>query len=121
MAVDASAPAAENYEEVPENPFGRYPFYFSRYFRSLASTSEVLCDMKSVNVVLYTRQGCHLCDDALAVLRKFGLSPRIIDIDSDPQLVARYDSCVPVVEIDGQERFRGHVNEVLLKRLLAGS
>ena len=31
---------------------------------------------------------------------------------------ARYDQCVPVVEIDGQERFRGRVNEVLLRRLL---
>lgn len=60
-----------------------------------------------------------MCDEALAVLRKFGLTPKVIDIDSDPQLTARYDTCVPVVEIDGQERFRGQVNEVLLRRLLS--
>lgn len=71
------------------------------------------------NVVLYTRAGCHLCDEALAVLHRFGLSPRLIDIDADPQLRERYNECVPVVEIDGQERFRGRVNEVLLARLLA--
>jgi glutaredoxin len=73
-----------------------------------------------VEVVLYTRAGCHLCDDALAVLERHGLRPKLVDIDADEQLRARYNECVPVVEIDGQERFRGRVNEVLLKRLLKG-
>ena len=68
---------------------------------------------------LYTRQGCHLCDEALAMLRRHGLTPRLIDIDADPALRERYNVCVPVVEIDGKERFRGRVNEVLLARLLA--
>lgn len=70
-------------------------------------------------VVLYTRQGCHLCEDALEVLRKQGLAVTLVDIDRDPDLRARYDCCVPVVEIDGRERFRGRVNQVLLRRLLA--
>ena len=56
-------------------------------------------------VVLYTRVGCHLCDDAKALLERNGLAVRAIDIDQDPGLVARYDQCVPVVEIDGRERF----------------
>jgi glutaredoxin len=72
-------------------------------------------------VVLYTRQGCHLCDDALALLRRHGLTPNIVDIDADPALRERFDTCVPVVEFDGQVRFRGRVNEVLLRRLLAAS
>lgn len=67
---------------------------------------------------LYTRDGCHLCDDALAILRQHGLEPECIDIDKDPELVARYTECVPVVEIDGVERFRGRVNPMLLQRLL---
>lgn len=71
------------------------------------------------DVVLYTRKGCHLCDDAAALLRRHGLEPREIDIDGDPALVARFTNCVPVVVIDGTERFRGRVNEVLLRRLLA--
>jgi len=70
------------------------------------------------NVILYTRQGCHLCDEARAVLERHGLSPRLVDIDADPLLREQYNECVPVVEIDGCERFRGRVNEVLLKRLL---
>jgi len=71
------------------------------------------------HVILYTRLGCHLCDDALAVLSRFGLQPQLIDIDTDPALRERYTNCVPVVEIDGKERFRGRINEVLLARLLA--
>jgi glutaredoxin len=75
--------------------------------------------MNSPAVILYTRQGCHLCDDALALLKRHGLAPREIDIDADPELRAKYDVCVPVVEIDGRVRFRGRVDERLLRRLLA--
>jgi glutaredoxin len=71
-----------------------------------------------MQVVLYTRAGCHLCDDALDALRRHGLSPRLVDIDAEPGLRERYNECVPVVEIDGKERFRGRVNEMLLSRLL---
>lgn len=70
-------------------------------------------------VKLYTRQGCHLCDDAHALLARHGLAPVLVDIDADPTLRERYNECVPVVEIDGKERFRGRVNEFLLQRLLA--
>lgn len=68
--------------------------------------------------MLYTRAGCHLCEDAKALLLQHGLSPAEIDIDRDPALRARYNECVPVVVINGVERFRGRVNEVLLRRLL---
>ena len=71
------------------------------------------------SVTLYTRTGCHLCDDAHALLVRHGLRARLVDIDSDSELRERYNDCVPVVEIDGRERFRGRVNEVLLKRILA--
>jgi glutaredoxin len=69
-------------------------------------------------VILYTRAGCHLCNEALAILHRFGQEPELIDIDTDPALRERYTNCVPVVEIDGKERFRGRINEVLLARLL---
>jgi glutaredoxin len=73
----------------------------------------------SHSVTLYTRAGCHLCDDAHALLVRYGLAPRRVDIDADPQLRERYNHCVPVVVIGGRERFRGRVNEVLLRRILA--
>jgi hypothetical protein len=48
-----------------------------------------------------------------------GLQPEVVDIDLNPSLREKYHVHVPVVVIDGQERFRGQVNEVLLRRLLA--
>ncbi len=74
-----------------------------------------------MNVTLYTRKGCHLCDVAHETLVEHGLEPKIVDVDIDPSLRARFDTCVPVVEIDGKIRFRGRVEPVLLKRLLAGN
>lgn len=68
--------------------------------------------------VLYTRVGCHLCDDALALLRKHGLEPRLVDIDKHPEFLEQFNTCVPVVEIDGRTRFRGRVDEILLRRIL---
>ncbi len=74
-----------------------------------------------MNVILYTRTGCHLCDVAYEVLVEHGLQPHKVDIDADTSLRKRFDTCVPVVEIDGKIRFRSQVNPVLLKRLLSNS
>ena len=71
------------------------------------------------DVIVYSRPGCHLCDDVGDLLRRYGLEPRVISIDDDPELLERYDTVIPVVWIDGKERFRGCVNEFLLRRLLA--
>jgi glutaredoxin len=71
-----------------------------------------------VNVVIYTRDGCHLCEKAREMLCQFGIAPILIDIDADPELRQRFDTCIPVVEIDGKIRFRGHVNRMLLRRII---
>jgi len=70
------------------------------------------------DIVLYSRNGCHLCDVAAEILARHGLKFERIDIDAEPELQARYDECVPVVVIDGRERFRGRIDELLLRRLL---
>ena len=72
-----------------------------------------------IETTLYTRHGCHLCDQAKEILEQHGLCPREIDIDADPALQAKYNECVPVVWIGGKERFRGRIDEMLLRRLLA--
>ncbi len=69
-------------------------------------------------VTVYTRHGCHLCEEAETVLVAHGLTPQSVDIDAHPELRERYTNCVPVVVIDGRERFRGRVDPVLLRRLL---
>ncbi|MGI9428298.1 MAG: glutaredoxin family protein [Bythopirellula sp.] len=71
-----------------------------------------------MNVILYTRTGCHLCADALQVLQEHGLQAEEIDIDGDENLLQQFNTCVPVVEINGKVRFRGQVDRLLLKRLL---
>jgi glutaredoxin len=71
-----------------------------------------------MDAILYTRKGCHLCDEARNVLVRHGVSVTPIDIDEHPQLRARFDYCIPVVEVDGKIRFRGRVHPRLLRRLL---
>jgi len=75
--------------------------------------------MSDNDIILYTRRGCHLCDEALRVLVECGISPRLVDIDQDAELVSQYGQCVPVVVIGGKERFRGRINEVLLRRIVS--
>ncbi|MGD9644950.1 MAG: glutaredoxin family protein [Pirellulales bacterium] len=73
------------------------------------------------SVVVFTRVGCHLCDDALEILKTHGLLPETVDDDSDAALAAEFGNCVPVVAVDGRVRFRGRVNPILLRRLLRGT
>jgi glutaredoxin len=52
-------------------------------------------------VVLVTRKGCHLCDDALRLLQELGVEPQLADADADDRLFQLYDWRVPVVLVDG--------------------
>ena len=73
-------------------------------------------------VVLYSRDGCCLCDDARAILEKvrrerpFTLLER--DIESDDGLLRAYLERIPVVTIEGVEAFELFVNESELERQL---
>ena len=69
-------------------------------------------------VVLYTRAGCHLCDEAKQVLRDAGVAFSEVDIDTDPALHARYNEEVPVVFIDGRKAFKYRVDPRELRRRL---
>ena len=65
--------------------------------------------MARAAVVLVTRQGCHLCDDALHLLRALGVEPELEDVDSDDQLFAQYDWRVPVVLVNGAPVAEGRI------------
>jgi predicted thioredoxin/glutaredoxin len=71
-----------------------------------------------VEVVLVTRQGCHLCDEALASLRSLGVEPELRDVDSDDQLHELYDWRVPVVMVDGRVIAEGKVDRDNLSEAL---
>ena len=78
--------------------------------------------LSHVVVTLYTRAGCHLCDDAHALLqqeqRHYRFQLQMVDIDTSAELVQEHGVSVPVVHVDGKLRFRGGVNRRLLRRLL---
>lgn len=80
----------------------------------------LLDDRGEMNAILYTRRGCCLCDEARDVLERHGVAVEAIDVDADEALRRQFNDCVPVVEVDGKIRFRGRIDPVLLRRLLAG-
>ena len=48
-------------------------------------------------LIMYTRAGCHLCEDAANLLEREGMTWRPVDIDGDPGLAERYGLRVPVL------------------------
>ncbi len=75
-----------------------------------------------VHLTLYSRAECHLCDEMKAVVRDvsrdLGLALEEVDVDTDPELRARYDTEVPVLAINGRKAFKYRVRKRdLLRRL----
>ena len=62
-----------------------------------------------MKVVLVTRKGCHLCDDALALLQQLAVHVQLADVDADDELHRLYDFRVPVVLIDGVVAAEGRI------------
>ncbi len=69
-------------------------------------------------ITLYSRPGCHLCDDARDVLDRVGEPYEEIDIECDDALHRRYLERIPVVVVDGAEAFDFFVDEGALKARL---
>jgi len=65
-------------------------------------------------VIIYSRPGCHLCDEAKAAIQNSGCTDRFtleeINIESDPELLRKYKYDIPVILIDGVEAFRHRVD-----------
>ncbi|HEY2597342.1 MAG TPA: glutaredoxin family protein [Candidatus Dormibacteraeota bacterium] len=74
-----------------------------------------------MELVLVTRQGCHLCDDALALLRELGHEPRLADVDTDDELFRLYDWRVPVVLANGAIVGEGRITRERLEPALKRS
>ena len=70
-------------------------------------------------VTVYTAPGCHLCEPALEAVRAVcGSDFDLVDITTDVRLEARYRELIPLVRIDGVERFRYEVDEDDLRAAL---
>jgi glutaredoxin len=66
-------------------------------------------------IVLYGREGCCLCDDARTMLlrarERFAFELIERDIEADDELLRKFLERIPVIEIDGVERFELIIDE----------
>lgn len=78
-------------------------------------------------VTIYSREQCHLCDEAVETAERVAASVEAsvavteVDVDGDPELAAEYGERVPYVFVDGQPKFKYRVSEAELRSLLAES
>ena len=77
----------------------------------------------TARVLVLTRQGCHICEQAIevvaAVCAETGDSYATRDVDTDPELVRQYTDQVPVTFVDGKQHDFWRVDPVRLRRALA--
>jgi glutaredoxin len=75
--------------------------------------------MSTPTLTLYSRPGCHLCDDARAALERVRarttFSLHEVDITTDDELHRRYLERIPVVSLNGEELFEFFVDEAALE------
>lgn len=80
--------------------------------------------MSTARITLYGRPGCHLCDDARAVIEavcaETGDSYEEISIDDDPALGDRFANEIPVTFVDGKQHDFWRVDPERLRRALRG-
>ena len=78
--------------------------------------------MSVPRVLMYGRAGCHLCDEARAVIARvcadLGEEYVEVDIDTDPALVAEYGEEIPVTLVDGRRHDFWRVSEARLRAAL---
>ncbi|WP_077214732.1 glutaredoxin family protein [Bacillus dakarensis] len=74
-------------------------------------------------VKLYTRKGCHLCENAEAIVmelkEKWNFQYEEEDIDRSDELTEKYGLMIPVVEIDGEEVQFGQIDKIFLNEALS--
>ena len=78
--------------------------------------------MTKAHVIVYSRPGCHLCDDAKDAIRSAGCDDAFtleeVNIESSRELLMKYQFDIPVVTINGVEAFRHRVDSARFKDLL---
>jgi glutaredoxin len=76
----------------------------------------------ALDVTIYTRPGCHLCEEAKAVmaplLAEVGARLREVNIDDDAELRARYDFDVPVIFLGARKVAKHRVVAAQFRRQL---
>jgi glutaredoxin len=80
-----------------------------------------------VRLTIYSKPGCHLCDEMKSLVHRVvaqhsndQISVDEIDISSDPDLLERYGLEIPVLLIDGKKTAKYRVSEEELRRRIRG-
>ena len=75
-----------------------------------------------VRVIIYSKPGCHLCEEAKAAIQAAGCDEEYafeeINIETDPDLLRRYRFEIPVITIDGVEVFKNRVSSEEFKKAI---
>jgi len=78
--------------------------------------------MSPVALTLYTRLGCHLCDDmeaiVLPLVAELGCTLERVEISDQPGLEAQFGEEVPVLFVNGRKAFKYRVSERELRQRL---
>ncbi len=78
--------------------------------------------MNARTLIVYSREGCHLCEDMLETLRQYqselGYHLEVYDIDDDVSLLEQFNALVPVVYLNGKELMRYFFELATLKAAL---
>ncbi len=76
----------------------------------------------SARVLLYSKPGCHLCEDARAIIERVcaevGTSYDEVDITTSAALMAEYGEQIPVTVVDGAQHDFWRVDEARLRAAL---
>jgi hypothetical protein len=76
-----------------------------------------------IALTIYSRPGCHLCEEMLAVVRRVAgrvpLAVQEVDISGDAALEARYGTAIPVLVVEGKTVATSRVTEDELRRIVA--
>ena len=79
---------------------------------------------EKAHVILYTKPGCRLCDEMKEEILRAGCADLytldVVNIESNPELLARYRYEIPVLLIDGVEAFRHRLRTEDFKARLSG-
>ena len=77
---------------------------------------------EKLRLTIYSKPGCHLCDEMKAVVRgviaERPITLEEVDISTDPVLSERYGLQIPVLLIDGRKVAKYRVSEAELRRML---
>jgi len=78
-----------------------------------------------VPITVYTRENCHLCDEAVETLTRIADSEGVaidideVDVDEDPELAEEYGDRVPYVIVDGTPKFKYRIDAAKARSVLS--